>query len=164
MSKPRAFLPLVFALSALLAGCIGENEDVVFVEPSIVAPTADVEGGVLGATVTGSFTLKLVLGPRASGPSSVQLGTLAITDAPNQQSVVSGLSLISPKPFPVTVQPDSEVTLDFFFDLGDKTISDETKNALCLPAGVRIAGTLQDSLDVGATTVASDVFKPTGCM
>ncbi|MDI3289386.1 hypothetical protein [Polyangium sp. 15x6] len=162
MMKLRA-LPAFLALSSLLAGCIGENEDVVFVEPSISAPTADVQAGVLGATVTGSFTLKLVLGPRASGPSTVQLGSLAITDAPNQQSVVSGLSLLSPKPFPVVVQPDSEVTFDFFYDLGDKTIPEETENALCLPAGVRIAGTIQDSLDVGATSVASDVFEPTGC-
>ncbi|MDC3980470.1 hypothetical protein [Polyangium jinanense] len=153
-------LPAFLALSSLLAGCIGENEDILFVEPRIEAPTADVKAGVLGATMTGSFTLKLVLGPRASGPSTVQLGAVAITDAPNQQSIVSGFSLISTQPFPVTVQPDSEVTIDFELD---ETISQETADTVCLPAGVRIAGTIQDSLEVGATSVASDVFKPTGC-
>ncbi|MDI1448393.1 hypothetical protein [Polyangium sp. 6x1] len=164
MMNPRVLPALVLALSSILVGCIGENEDVVFVEPRIEAPTADVEPGVLGGTVTGSFKLTLALGPRASGPSTVQIGAVAITDAPNQQSVVSGLSLISNKEFPVTVQPDSEVTIDLLFDHWDKTIPQETQDALCLPAGIRIATTIQDSLDVGATTVASDVFKPTGCM
>ncbi|MRG94016.1 hypothetical protein [Polyangium spumosum] len=157
----RAWFAVV---SLFLAGCIGENEDVVFVEPRIEAPTAKIEAGVLGASISGSFKLTLVLGPRASGPSTVQLGAVAITDAPNQQSVVSGLSLIADKTFPVTVQPDSEVTVDFVFDLGDKTFPSETQEALCLPAGIRIAGTLQDSLETGATPFASDVFEPTGCM
>ncbi|HVK67171.1 MAG TPA: hypothetical protein VM694_21945 [Polyangium sp.] len=161
MRNLRALPALLIGLSSLLAGCIGENEDVVFVEPRIEAPTTDVKIGVFGVTVTGSFKLTLALGPRASGPSTVQVGAVAITDAPNQQSIVSSLSLISTQPFPVTVQPDSEVTIDFEFD---KMISEATADALCLPAGIRIAGTLQDSLEVGATSVASDVFQPTGCM
>ncbi|MDI1432984.1 hypothetical protein [Polyangium sorediatum] len=161
MKNLRALPALLLGLSSLLAGCIGENEDVVFVEPRIEAPTVDVKVGVLGATLTGSFKLTLVLGPRASGPSTVQVGAVAITDAPNQQSLVSGLSLVSTTPFPVTVQPDSEVMIDFELD---KIIPEGTVDALCLPAGIRIAGTLQDSLQVGATSVASDVFNPTGCL
>ncbi|TKD12602.1 hypothetical protein [Polyangium fumosum] len=161
MKNLRALPALLLGLSSLLVGCIGENEDVVFVEPRIEAPTVDVKVGVLGATLTGSFKLTLVLGPRASGPSTVQIGAVAITDAPNQQSLVSGLSLVSTTPFPVTVQPDSEVTIDFELD---KIIPEGTVDTLCLPAGIRIAGTLQDSLQVGATSVASDVFNPTGCM
>lgn len=160
MKRPVGLL----VASLFLAGCFGENEGVVFVEPRIEAPTAKIEAGVLGASISGSFKLTLVLGPRASGPSTVELGAVAITDAPNQQSVLSGLSLVSTREFPVTVQPDSEVTVDFVFDLGDKTFPSETQDALCLPAGIRIAGTLQDSLETGATPVASDVFEPTGCM
>jgi len=164
MSKPCAAFSLVFVLSSLLAGCVGENEEVVFVEPSITAPEATIEGGVLGATVSGSYKLELVLGPRASGPSTVKIGAAAITDALNQQSVVPSISLISDTELPVTVQLDSKVTVGFLFDLEDQTIPQETANALCLPGGVRIAMTLQDSLQDGATTVASNVFKPTGCM
>ncbi len=164
MSNRLAALSIALFSSSLLTGCFGENEDVVFVEPSIEAPSTKIEGSVLGSTVSGSFKLKLVLGPRASGPSSVQIGAVAITDAPNQRSLVPALSLISSAAFPVTVQPDSEVVVDFLFDLGDQTLPTETRDALCLPAGIRIAGTLQDSLEAGATPVASDVFKPTGCM
>ncbi|MDC0740184.1 hypothetical protein [Polyangium mundeleinium] len=161
MKNFRALPAVLLGLSSILVGCIGENEDVVFVEPRIEAPAADVKVGVLGVAVSGDFKLTLALGPRASGPSTVQLGAVAITDAPNQQSIVSGLSLTSTKPFPVTVQPDSEVTIDFLLD---KMIPEGAVDALCLPAGIRIAATIQDSLEVGATSVASDVFKPTGCM
>ena len=54
------------------------------------------------------------------------------------------MSLVSPVGFPVTVEPDSEVVVDFIFDIGEKTLPVETQDALCLPAGVRIAATIKE--------------------
>jgi hypothetical protein len=159
----RAAAGVLFS-AFVLGGCFSDNEAVVFVEPSVESPTAKIEGSVLGVTVSGTFDLVLPLGPRASGPSQVLLGSVAITDAENQVSVVPSLSLVSSMAFPVTVEPDSEVKVGLIFDIGEKTLAPQTKDALCLPAGVRIAGTIKDSLEDAATPFASDTFKPTGCM
>jgi hypothetical protein len=150
--------------SSLSVGCLSENEEVVFVAPSITAPAATITGGALGISVSGSFSMTLALGPRASGASQVQVGAFAITDANGQASIVPSLSLTPSVALPVTVEPDSEVTVDFTFDLGSKTVPAETQASLCAAAGVRIAGTIQDSLEDAATPVASATFKPTGCM
>jgi len=150
--------------SALASGCVSEDEAVVFVEPSITGPSAAIETGVLGATVSGEFHLKLVLGPRASGPSAVQIGSVAITNDENSSSVVPSLSLIASQAFPVTVAAGSEVTVDFLYDIGDKVIPETTRSALCLPAGVRIAGTIKDSHEDAAAPFASAPFQATGCM
>jgi len=163
MLKRAASIGLVIA-TWFVAGCIGENEAVVFVEPSVEAPSVSVESGVLGATVSGVFTLKLVLGPRASGSSTVQIGAVDIRDAANEQSIVSGLSLSASPAFPVTVQPDSEVSVDIAYDLGGATVPVEKRDAICAGTGVRIAGAIEDSLQAGTTPFASAVFQPTGCM
>jgi len=164
MSMRRVHLSFaLFCLASSLLGCIG-NEAVVFVEPSITAPEASVSATFFGVTVNGSFKLVLSLGPRASGPSTVELGSVAMTDADNKQSVVPSLSLISDKAPPFTVQPDSEVTIGMIFDTNGKVLPDETKTTLCAPAGVHIAGTIKDSLEDAVTPFASSAFKPTGCM
>lgn len=163
-NRHAALFAFVVGSSSSLLGCIGDNETVVFVEPTVETPAAAIAGSVLGVTVTGSFKLHLVLGPRASGPSTVQLGSFALTDALNQTSLVPSLSLVTKSTLPIVLALDSETTVDFTFDIGDKTVPTETQTALCLPAGVRIAGTILDSLETGASPVASAVFSPTGCM
>lgn len=162
--RTHASLAVLLASSSLCVGCLSENEEVVFVAPTITAPAAAIAGGALGVSVTGSFSMTLALGPRASGASQVQVGAFAITDANNQASIVPSLSLTPSVSLPVTVEPDSEVTVDFTFDLGNKTVPTETQTALCTAAGVRIAGTIVDSLEDAPTPVASATFKPTGCM
>lgn len=154
---------LLLALSSLLTGCIGDDEAIIFVEPSVNSPEASIAGSVLGSTVTGAFQLRLVLGPRASGSSTVAIGSVNITDAENKTAVVSGLSLVTSQSFPLTVAPSSDVKLDVTFDMGDKTVPMTTVDALCKAPGVRIAGTIDDSLQDAATPFASDVFAVTGC-
>jgi hypothetical protein len=161
----KHLVPPAFVLLALaLAGCVGEDDAIVFVDPSIESPAAAVGGSVLGVSLSGGFRMRLVLGPRASGPSQVSLGSFAITDAEQKQPVVPSLTLTASLPLPVTVQPSDDVGVDFTFDTGAETLPAEIKDALCAPSGVRIAGTVQDSLQDGATPVASAPFQPTGCM
>lgn len=165
MSNARHLFPtaLLLAFSSLLTGCIGEDEAIIFVDPSVSSPEATIAGSVLGSTVTGSFQLRLVLGPRASDSSTVTIGSVNITDAESKSAVVSGLSLTPSQSFPLTVAPSSDVKIDVTFDMGDKTVSMPTTDALCMAPGVRIAGTINDSLQEVATPFASDVFAPMGC-
>jgi len=164
--SPSSPLPLALALSLSLsagAGCIDDNEAVVFVEPSIAEPRAEVSGGVLGTQLSGSFALRLILGPRASGPSQVSLQSFEVKSADQSTSIVAPLEATTTTPQPVEVAPDSEVTLDLTFDTGADPLPAELRDALCDPAGIRITGTLQDSLQDGATTFASGVFSAS-CM
>jgi hypothetical protein len=52
----------------------------------------------------------------------------------------------------------------FTFDTGAKPLPVDVKPKLCDPAGVVIGGAIQDSLQDHATTFASAVFHPAGCM
>jgi hypothetical protein len=155
---------LLLVATPLLGGCVADNETVVFVEPTVEQASVQVGGSALGVTVKGGFKLRLVLGPRASGPSQVKIGAFSIKDAGEKGDVVPALALTSATMFPVTVQPDGEVTVDFTFDTGASTLPVATKDALCAPAGVRIAGTIEDSLQQGATPVVGAVVQATGCM
>lgn len=165
MSTARLSLRTVWllALTPFAAGCIGDDEAIIFVEPSISAPQAALAGSVLGSTVTGSFKLRLVLGPRASGSSSVTIGSVNITDATGKTTLVPSLSLMTSKPLPLDVPPSSDITLDVTYDLGDKTVSMMTADTLCTGAGITISGTINDSLENHATPFISEAFKPTGC-
>ncbi len=157
-------LPALVLTALAQAGCAGEDEAIVFVDPSIESPQLAVSGSALGVSLSGGFRLRLVLGPRASGPSQVSLGSFAITDAEQKTPVVASLAVASSVPLPITVQPGSDVGADLIFDTGADTLPAEIEDALCAPAGVRIAGTVQDILQDGATPVASEPFQPTGCM
>jgi hypothetical protein len=154
---------LLFALSTLITGCIGADEAVIFVEPSVTSPQATIAGSVLGASLSGSFQLRLVLGPRATGSSSVTLGSTNITDAAGKTTIVPSLSLMPSKTFPLNVPTSSDITIDVTFDLGNKTVPTTTTDALCAASGITISGTINDSLQDSATPFVSDVFKPMGC-
>ncbi len=156
-------LVALFVSSTLLVGCIDENEAVIFVEPSVSSPSANITGSVLGSTIEGSFQLRLVLGPRASGPSTVTLESVVIKDASEQAAIGPVLAVVSSKPFPLTVEPDSDVTIDATFDIGSGTVDMATTTKLCDSAGIRISGALGDTLAGAATPFVSDTFKPTGC-
>ncbi|HMY16951.1 MAG TPA: hypothetical protein PKA58_11575 [Polyangium sp.] len=164
MSTARLSLhtALFAAFSTLFTGCIGDDA-IVFVDPSISAPQAGITGSVLGSTVTGSFQLRLVLGPRASGSSSVTFGAVNITDDAGKTALVSSLSLTTSKPFPLDVPPSSDITIDVTFDLADKTVPQATVDALCAAPGITISGTIQDSLQNAATPFMSESFIPSGC-
>ena len=154
---------LLLALSTLVTGCIGDDEAVIFVEPSIMSPQANITGSVLGSTVAGKFQLRLVLGPRASGSSKVTIGSVNITDVSGKTTVVPSLSLSPSKTFPLDVPPSSDITVDVTYDIGEKTVSMMTTDALCGGSGVTISGTINDSLQDAATPFVSESFKPAGC-
>ncbi|HRI63639.1 MAG TPA: hypothetical protein PK156_05360 [Polyangium sp.] len=152
---------LLFIFSTLMIGC--GNEAIIFVDPTVSSPQVNVISGILGSTVTGSFQLQLVLGPRASGPSTVNFGAVNITDAGGKTALVSSLSMMPSEPFPINVAPDSEIMVNVPFDLGNKTIPMATMQALCSAGQVTISGTITDSLVDTATPFVSEAVKPMGC-
>jgi hypothetical protein len=165
MSNILSFLRAapVLALSALLTGCIGDDEAIIFVEPTVSSPQATITGSVLGSTINGSFKLRLVLGPRASGSSTVTLDATSIFDAAGRTDVVPSLSLTPSQSFPLTVAPSSDMEIDVAFDIDDQTLDMVTTDRLCAAAGVTIFGRINDSLQTGATNFRSDTFSPMGC-
>lgn len=159
------FLSLLLLVAApLLAGC-PNTDTAVFVDPSIDAPAMTVQSSPLGTGLTGSFTLGLHLGARASGPSMVSIGQFTIQDAQKKGDIVSPLALDSgTTQFPVTVEQDGDVNVALTFDTGTKLLPADVGPKLCDAAGVIITGTIEDSLQNTATPVESAVVKPAGCM
>ncbi|WP_437315581.1 hypothetical protein [Sorangium sp. So ce385] len=147
------------ALAALAGGCI-DTDAAVFVDPSIAAPEATVSSSALGTGLQASFALKLHLGPRASGPSRVAVRGFEISSADQKTAIVAPLPAETTTPLPVEVAPDSDVTVEFTFDTGaaGTTLPAEAAAALCAAEGIRVTGTIEDSLEDGATPVASAVF------
>jgi hypothetical protein len=155
------FVPLL-ALPLVLAGCVN-TDAAVFVDASFETATAVVSGGSLGVTVAGDLTLKLHLGPRASGPSQVDLVSVTILDDKQSAEITVVQIKKSSVEFPVTVALDSDVTATLAYDLGGKTLPVEIRTKLCSGAGVVVRGTIQDSLLGGATPFFSSIVHPTGC-
>lgn len=153
----------LLTLATISTGCIGDDEAIIFVDPSVSAPEGTVVSNVLGSTITGSFQLRLVLGPRASGSSKVTIGSVNITDAQGKSTIVPSLSVMTSQSFPLDVPPSSDINIDVTYDLGGATIPMATAEALCMPAGVAISGTISDSLHSAATPFLSESFKPMGC-
>ena len=153
----------VGALATALPACIADNEAVVFVEPRIEEPSVAVSKGALGTTISGSFRLFLRLGPRASGPSQVTLQKFEITSADQMKSIVPTLEATADTMFPLTVNLDSEESALFTIDLGGSVLPASAADELCGAGGLKIAGTIRDSLMDGATPAASAVFQPSGC-
>lgn len=158
----RTLLPLL-ALPLFLTACVS-TDPTVFVDASLESATVAVQGGSLGATVTGELVLQLHLGPRASGPSQVSLGGFTILDAGQKAEITAIVLGASSTEFPVTVDLDSDVSATLPYTLGSKTVPAETQAKLCDPAGVVVRGTIQDSLLGGSTPFFSAVVHPTGCM
>jgi hypothetical protein len=161
----RSIVRLSLVAAAALPACIN-TDTAVFVDPTIAGtPTATVTSGALGAGISGgAFHLNLHLGARASGPSQVTLGEFQILDAGRKAAIVTPLLVdAGATMFPATVQPDSDLDVDFTFDTGTKTLPADVGTKLCDPAGVVIGGTIDDPLKGGATPFYSDVFHPS-CM
>lgn len=147
------------ALAMMASGCIN-TDAAVFVEPSIAAPEATVSSSALGTGLAASFALELHLSARASGPSRVAALTFAITSADQKTSIVEPLPVETTAALPVEVAPDSDVTVAFTVDTGAQggTLPADAAAALCAAEGIRITGAIEDSLEDGATPVASAVF------
>jgi hypothetical protein len=161
MRRPLAWSSAALAAATLGAssGCV-DTDPAVFVEASIVSPAATVSAGALGTNLTASFQLKLHLGSRASGPSQVSIRSFEIASAA-RAPLVSPLEVTTSATLPVEVAPDSDVTVDFAFDTRTEgtPLPTDTAMPLCATDGLRIVGAIEDSLEDGATPVASDVFR-----
>jgi hypothetical protein len=157
----RLLSALVFG--ALVAGCDVDTDAVVFVDPSISAPSATVDGSTLGTSLSGGFGLELHLGPRASGASQVTIGQFSIQGSDQKTTIVSPLEVTADKSFPVTVDVDSDVDVAFTFDTGAKLLEKEKAAELCPADGIIVSGVIQDSLQDGATPVYSAAFHASGC-
>lgn len=158
--KARARLSAAAAtLAAAASGCI-DTDAAVFVAPSIAAPEANVSAGALGTGLQATFTLQLHLGSRASGPSRVAVRTFEIASADQKTSIVAPLTVETTTALPVEVAPGSDVAVAFTADTSAEggTLPSEAAAALCAAEGIRITGSIEDSLEDGATPVASDVF------
>lgn len=158
----RAFIVLGLGFNTI--GCFADNEAIVQVEPSIEQPAVTVSQGALGTGLSGSFQLKLMLGPRASGPSSVEIDSFELLSADQSKALVSPLEAKSSTAFPVTVELDSEQTLPFTIDLGAALLPANAYSDICGAGGVRIKGSIRDSLKDGPTPCVSDMVMPAGCM
>jgi hypothetical protein len=153
---------LLAALAPWCAGC-PDDDAAVFVEPSIASPQASVAAETLGTTLTGSFQLNLHLGPRASGPSEVGVGTFVMQSSDQQTTLVSPLQASTLVELPVTVDVDGDESLGFTFDTAATLLPAQTFGEICGANGVVISGVIEDSLQDGATPVVSQVFIPSGC-
>lgn len=158
-----AVLAAAAALAASALGCI-DTDAAVFVDASIASPSAVVSAGALGTNLSAIFQLELHLGPRASGPSQVNVRAIEITNADQSASIVAPLEAVPDRTLPVEVAPDSDVVVVFSFDTATDgaPLAPEAYDALC--AGeIRIAASVEDSLQDGATPAASAPFQAT-CM
>jgi hypothetical protein len=165
MSTSRLSLRTAFALAlgCFATGCIGDDEAIIFVEPVASAPEGTLITSPLGSAINGSFQLRLILGPRASGTSKVTIGSVNITDVEGKTTIVPSLSLTTKETFPLDVPPSSDINIDVTYDLGDKTIPMTSIPDLCAPTGVAISGTINDSLQTAATPFLTESFMPMGC-
>jgi len=149
---------LVLFGAALLTSCV-DADAAVFVDASVSNPSVTAMGSSLVTVLEGGFRLGLHLGPRASGSSSVSLGKFALTNADRSLTLVDPLDVTTSTTFPVTVEVDSDVTVDFTIATDDAPA--DTLSAVCGASGLRITGSIQDSLQDGLTPLASDIFYPT---
>jgi hypothetical protein len=155
-------LPWCLLCAAALSGATSCNTDAaVFVEADIESSVVTVSQGALGTNIAGTFTLTLHLGARASGPSEITLGSFSIKNEAGDV-LLDTLPVISDRPSPITVNPDTDESVTFAIDSGGEPLDEDLYPQLC--AGkIVISGVVDDSLDPGPNPVDSEPFTATGC-
>ncbi len=153
------------ALWCTLGGVVGcpNTDAAVFVDLSIENPSAAVQTSVLATAVSGSFDLRLHLGPRATDSSEVTLRALSITNDDLTTTVVSPLAVTTDPAFPVTVAVDSDVVVNIEFAAADNEVEASAVDLLCDPGGIVISGAFDDSLEDALKSVSSWPFQVSGC-
>jgi hypothetical protein len=144
------------ALSICLVSC-GDRSDVTL-SAALDQAAVSATDGPLGTSVSGSFRLKLELGPDASGPTTVTLGSFALQDS-------AGAVLIDPlqvsasgATFPLSIAKGGMQAVNFTISSG-KVLASADRALLC--AGpVRIAGSVMDSLKGGTDPLLSVPVMP----
>ena len=161
LRRMRAPALAVFALALGSAGC-PNTDPAIFVDADLGAPVVGVEQGVLGASLSGTFTLVLHLGARASGASDVTFGTFSLQTADQSTTIVEVLPVVASQSSPVTVEPDSTVEITFEITTGEDVLDAAIVDQIC--AGqVVVSGVIEDSLEGESSPVVSPAATPVGC-
>jgi hypothetical protein len=151
----------LWSVAWALPFCLLSCGDKSAVSLSVILDQATImaQSGQLGATLSGGFELKFELGPEASGPTTVTLGSFALQTA-------TGSALFDPLTFdagntvfPLVVSQGGKRTVTFTLS-STKLLTPDERDALC--AGpVQIVGSVMDSLSGGTDAVTSGPITPT---
>jgi hypothetical protein len=156
--------------AAVLLGSAGcgnalSTDPAVFVEATVQSPTVDVvQTSAIQKNLTGGFTLKLHLGPRASGAAEVNLQGFALVSLDQKTVIVDSLPLKAQgDTLPIMVEPDSDEEISILID--DRKLDQNEVSKVCSFSEARFTGTLTDSLRGGSTPVVTGpvIVTMSGC-
>jgi hypothetical protein len=146
-----------WALPLCLVSCGDKSAVSLTVDIEQAAVTA--QSGLLGSTLGGGFQLEFALGPEASGPTTVTLGSFALQTASGSPLVDPVLVDSGATSFPLVVSKGAEQTVTFTLS-STAQLTQADHDALC--AGqVVIVGSVMDSLKGGTDPVRSALITPT---
>lgn len=103
---------MLWALPLFLAGC--GDKSAVSLSANITNGVVQVDTGAFGATASGSFKLRLALGPEASGSVKVRPQTFQLLGQ-DKAVVVDQLPITTSTPFPVTIDKGGNQDVEFAF-------------------------------------------------
>ncbi|HQP37933.1 MAG TPA: hypothetical protein PLI95_22275 [Polyangiaceae bacterium] len=146
-------------------------EDAVAVSASLDNPSLTVSQppGGLVSNLSGSFSISMELGNRASDPSDVALVSFSLVRASDEADLLGKpLSFVSSPASPVRLSPGDSATVHVSIvspSSEDKPLelSKELAAAVCSAGSVKIVGTLRDSAMAATVQLASPPFTPSGC-
>jgi len=151
----------LWSLAWVLPLCLVSCGDKSAVSLTVTLDQANVtaQDGTFGATLGGGFELKFELGPEASGPATVSLGSFAVQNTAGMPLVGQVKLDASGTTFPLVVDKGGSQTVTFTMS-STKVLSATDRAALC--AGqVQIVGTVMDSLKGGTDSLSSNPITPT---
>lgn len=157
MRAPIALL----ASSLTLVGCGQSLDEAVFVQAAIGQPTLVLTQSTLVTQLSGSFDMSLHLGPNADAASTVSLEAASIKDEDETRDIVP-LYVTSSVPLPVTLEPDTTVSLTFTIDATQPPLEDPEVVDLCA-AAVRVSTIIRDSRQGSAAPLVTSPVVPSGC-
>jgi hypothetical protein len=155
----KSFFVLAGAVALSPSVTCVDTDPAVFVAAELDTPAMTVQASALGVALSGSFTLELHLGARASGTSEVTVGAFSLRTADQSEVLLESLPVASAQPAPYEVEPGSDVTVNFTIEPGGDTFPLELRDRLC-GGPVVITGVIEDSLESGSSPVESPAFTP----
>ena len=143
---------MLWALPLFLLGC--GDKSAVSLSANVGSGVVHVENGTFGGSASGSFKLRLSLGPEASGPvkvtpQSFQLLTQAKAVVADQLPITTDTSI------PITIGKGENQDVDFAFTGATVDL------AVACPGPLTITGSLEDSTSSASYLVTSPLITPT---
>jgi hypothetical protein len=143
------FLPAFLLVPVLLAACGSTGSVSLLV--GIDQPAVSVVDGAAGTSLSGSFRVRLALGPEASGSTHVTPGNFSLqTEA--GLPVIENLNPTSDPEFAIDVPKGGTQIVSLSFE------KDSVDRDLVCTGKLRIVGSVMDSLKGGTDPVSSDLF------